>query len=111
MTIEHRLAIYGTLAPGRSNHAQVADIEGRWLDGTVRGRLYPSGWGAAEGYPAILLDDAADEVPVVVLESPELPNHWQRLDAFEGPGYRRVRTNVHTAEGSIDAFIYELSGR
>ena len=40
-----RLATYGTLAPGRDNNEQLADLKGFWQQGTVRGRLVEAGWG------------------------------------------------------------------
>jgi len=101
-----RLATYGSLAPGRPNHHHVADLDGRWLPGEVRGHLLQEGWGAALGYPALLLAVDGPRVAVQVLESADLPAHWGRLDDFEGPGYRRVLTTVHTADGDVDAYIY-----
>jgi len=108
--IDRRLAVYGTLAPGRSNHAQLAGLAGRWRPGTVRGRLVPQGWGATLGYPALTLDQDGPEVAVQLFESPELPGHWKRLDAFEGPGYRRVAVEVETAEGAVTAWLYAAAG-
>jgi gamma-glutamylcyclotransferase (GGCT)/AIG2-like uncharacterized protein YtfP len=34
------------------------------------------------------------------------PDHWARLDDFEGDGYERVVTTVRTPAGEIDASIY-----
>ena len=51
-----RLATYGTLGPGRPNHHHLADLGGRWLRGSVRGRLVAEGWGAAMGFHALVLD-------------------------------------------------------
>ena len=107
---DYRLATYGTLAPGRPNHAQLAGLSGRWLTGQVRGMLVKAGWGAALGYPGLVLDADGPAVEVHVFESPELPSNWSRLDAFEGPGYRRVVTDVTTDEGAIAASIYVLAG-
>jgi gamma-glutamylcyclotransferase (GGCT)/AIG2-like uncharacterized protein YtfP len=104
-----RLATYGTLGPGKPNHHQLANLTGRWLKGTVRGRLVAEGWGAAMGFPALVLDPEGAAVEVDVLESPDLPSEWARLDAFEGAEYRRVVTNVETAEGSLAASIYLLA--
>lgn len=103
-----RLATYGTLGPGRANHHEVAGIPGRWLRGTVLGHLVSDGWGAALGFPGIVLSDDGEPVTVDVLESSVLADHWARLDAFEGPGYRRVLTSVDSAEGRLEAFIYVL---
>ena len=105
----HRLAVYGTLAPGRPNNSQLDGLPGRWIDGWVRGVLYEEGWGAAYGYPAIVLDDDGPQVAVQVFESIDLVAHWQRLDEFEGPAYRRVEVHVTTDEGQLPAWIYVLA--
>jgi gamma-glutamylcyclotransferase (GGCT)/AIG2-like uncharacterized protein YtfP len=104
----HRLATYGSLAPGRPNHHQLDGLKGRWSRGHVHGRLVDAGWGAGLGYPALVLDSDAVAVEVDVFESADLPAHWSRLDDFEGPGYRRVATTVSTTTGELDAFIYVL---
>ncbi|MDJ0498248.1 MAG: gamma-glutamylcyclotransferase [Acidimicrobiia bacterium] len=104
-----RLAVYGSLAPGRPNHDQLAGLEGRWIEGTVRGELREEGWGAELGFPALVLDPAGSAISVRLFESPDLPAHWARLDAFEGSGYRRVATAVCTAEGELPASIYVLA--
>jgi gamma-glutamylcyclotransferase (GGCT)/AIG2-like uncharacterized protein YtfP len=102
----HRLATYGTLAPGRPNHHQLDGLEGRWLTGRVNGRLVDAGWGASLGYPALVLDPDGAGIDVDVFESADLPAHWPRLDAFEGAGYQRVVVRVHTPIGDVDASIY-----
>ena len=107
---EHRLASYGTLAPGRPNHHHVRGIPGHWFTGTVRGRLIEEGWGATMGFPALVLDPTGPEIEVQVLESAELPEHWERLDEFEGSGYQRLVAPVMTADGSVPASIYVLAG-
>lgn len=106
---ETRLATYGTLGPGKSNHHELAGMRGRWMRGCVRGTLYPEGWGAAEGYPGIILDPEADIVEVDLFQSDDLPDHWPRLDAFEGKGYRRVVVTVATPDGDVEACIYALA--
>ena len=104
-----RPAVYGSLAPGRPNHHQLAALGGVWREGHVRGRLVEAGWGAALGYPALVLDPDGVDVPVHVLESDALPDHWARLDEHEGSDYRRVVVTVRTPEGELDALIYELA--
>jgi len=106
-----RLAVYGTLGPGRSNHHQLNGLSGRWIKGTVRGQLIQDGWGAALGYPGIVLDDDGSMVDVQLFASSDLPDHWARLDEFEGSGYRRMVTTVITAEGGLSASIYVLTTR
>ena len=108
---EHRLAVYGTLAPGEINHDQLSGLDGRWFDGTVRGHLHHEGWGATLGFPAIVLDRDGPEVPVQMFEAPDLPDHWDRLDEFEGSAYQRRLTDVETADGATQAFIYTLHDR
>ena len=107
-----RLFVYGTLAPGRPNAHVLATVPGTWEPATVRGTLHPEGWGAAAGYPGIVLDEHGDEVHGLVFSSDALAAHWQRLDAFEGEGYERVLTSATLADGTrIQAYIYRLGGQ
>ena len=106
---EVRLATYGTLAPGRPNHGQLDELPGRWLVGHVRGELVEAGWGATLGYPGLILDPHGPPIEVHVFESVALPDHWNRLDAFEGPGYRRVAVDISTDDGLLPASIYVLA--
>jgi len=103
------LATYGTLSPGRVNHHELAGLKGSWRQGTVRGRLAQAGWGAALGYSALVLDPHGPRAEVFLFESPDLPDHWARIDDFEGDGYRRVITQVETPDGAVDACIYVLA--
>jgi gamma-glutamylcyclotransferase (GGCT)/AIG2-like uncharacterized protein YtfP len=107
--LDTRLAIYGTLAPGRVNHHQISALTGTWQRGTVRGKLFSSGWGAALGFPGLILDPLGPLVDVHLFESAELPAHWNRLDQFEGTGYKRVVAAVNTEEGERSAWIYILA--
>jgi gamma-glutamylcyclotransferase (GGCT)/AIG2-like uncharacterized protein YtfP len=76
----------------------------------VRGTLLEAGWGAELGYPGLMLDpDEQQEIEVHVFESRALPDNWDRLDAFEGSGYRRVAVDVSTSEGVLPASIYVLT--
>jgi gamma-glutamylcyclotransferase (GGCT)/AIG2-like uncharacterized protein YtfP len=100
---------WGTLRPCRPKHAQLSDLPGRWLAGQVRGSLVEEGWGASLGYPGPVLDADGPMVEVEVFESEALPQHWHRLDAFEGPGYRRVAVEVTTVRGPLRSSIYVLA--
>jgi len=104
-----RLAVYGTLAPGRPNHHLLRGLSGRWIEGTVRGHLREEGWGAEQGYPGLNLDPDGPTVAAQLLDSPELPEHWTKLDEFEGSGYRRTVTTVSTTQGDLTASIYVLA--
>ena len=109
MNPEHRLATYGTLGPGRPNHHQLSGLKGEWSRGSVRGDLRDEGWGADQGFPGLVLDPNGDVVAVDLFSSADLPEHWRRLDAFEGEGYRRVAAKVTTPTGVVDACIYVLA--
>lgn len=105
-----RLFVYGTLAPGRPNAYVLADVPGTWSPATVRGTLHAEGWGAAEGYPALVPDADGDTVHGLVFASAALPAHWARLDAFEGEGYARVRILALLDDGTqVEAFVYALN--
>jgi gamma-glutamylcyclotransferase (GGCT)/AIG2-like uncharacterized protein YtfP len=108
----HRLFVYGTLAPGRPNAHVLADVPGTWEPATVTGTLHPEGWGAAAGYPGIILDEHGSTVDGLIFTSETLAEHWARLDAFEGEGYERVLTTATRRDGTtVDAHIYALRGR
>ena len=109
MGADSRLATYGTLSPGRENHDELSRLKGSWRKGTVKGKLVDAGWGASLGYPGLVLDPNATPVEVFLFESPDLPDHWRRLDEFEGAGYRRVLTQVRTPDGDVDAYIYVVA--
>ena len=105
-----RLFVYGSLAPGRRNAHVLADVPGTWQAATVRGTLFQEGWGAALGYPGIVLDERGDEVHGLVFSSDDLPTHWNRLDAFEGEGYERVAAIAELEDGTrVEACVYALS--
>lgn len=105
-----RLFVYGTLAPGKPNEHVLAGLDGSWEEGSVRGQLIPEGWGAAQGYPGIILQDEGAQVRGLLFSSSELENHWGMLDEFEGQGYRRVLVPVALNDESVvDAYIYALA--
>lgn len=104
--VHQRLAVYGTLLPGEVNHHRVAHLRGTWIRGAVHGALHPTGWGTTYGFPALRWHPDAAAVPVKMLTSEDLPGAWARLDAFEGPGYRRSIVPVTTAHGVILANLY-----
>ena len=109
MSVRSRLAVYGTLAPGESNNHVLEDhMTGEWFQGWVHGQVGAHGWGQYEGYPGIILDADLPEVAVQVFESAQLADHWDRLDQFEGEGYRRIKIEVRIdSDESVEAFIYE----
>jgi gamma-glutamylcyclotransferase (GGCT)/AIG2-like uncharacterized protein YtfP len=56
----------------------------------------------------MILEPDGAPIEVFVFESRALLDHWQRIDAFEGPGYRRMTVDVSTDEGVLTASIYVL---
>ncbi len=104
-----RLFVYGTLAPDRPNEHVLAEVLGTWEPATVKGTLLQEGWGAAVGYPGIVLHDVGDEVHGFIFSSEDLATHWARLDEFEGDGYERAVTSAELGDGTVvKAHIYVL---
>lgn len=103
-----RLATYGTLRPGGAYHHLVSGLAGTWVEAWVDGEVDIEGWGLTGGYPGFRWRPGGESVGVHVLESPELPNHWDRLDEFEGPAYHRMIVPVLTRDGVVYAQIYGL---
>jgi gamma-glutamylcyclotransferase (GGCT)/AIG2-like uncharacterized protein YtfP len=113
MSHEPRLAVYGSLAPGKENHYLLAKYPGTWSRGRVRGELVNAGWGAAGGYPGLIPSDEGPWVEVQVFESAALTEAWPELDTFEGSEYRRVLVSVHSegpdARLLYSAYLYALA--
>jgi len=113
LSADDRLAVYGSLAPGKSNHHMLARYAGTWSRGRVRGDLVNAGWGAAGGFPALIPRDDGPWVDVQVFESPDLCKAWPELDEFEGHEYERTVVPVYSEELDshvlFDANIYALA--
>lgn len=89
----------------------LAEVPGTWEPATVRGTLLQEGWGAAVGYPGIVLDEHGGKVHGFIFSSEELSGHWAQLDEFEGDGYERVVALVELGDGTVvKAHIYALKG-
>lgn len=111
MDVEQRLFVYGSLAPGRPNEHMLAPLGGAWQAATVRGQLKQQGWGAALGYPGLVLDEAGAAVQGFVLAAADLGSCWPVLDEFEGEQYERVLVDARLADGSsVSAYVYVLRG-
>ncbi|GAA3397010.1 gamma-glutamylcyclotransferase family protein [Cryptosporangium minutisporangium] len=105
-----RLFVYGSLAPGRPNEHVLADLAGTWEPATIRGHLRKEGWGADLGYPGIVLDERGPEVEGLVFTARSLGEHWERLDEFEGDGYRRVLAAARCPDGrTVSVHVYTLA--
>jgi len=67
------------------------------------------GWGASLGFPALrwMMDGA--EVAIQLFVSSQLPEHWSRLDEFEGDDYQRILAPVYRGHELVTvANIYEV---
>lgn len=105
-----RLAVYGSLAPGKKNHHVIAGMEGSWRKAVLRGSLLNEGWGAGEGFPGFLWDGTNTPVAAQVFSSPDLPHYWPRLDEFEGEEYRRILAPAEIENGEIEICnVYALA--
>jgi gamma-glutamylcyclotransferase (GGCT)/AIG2-like uncharacterized protein YtfP len=99
-----KFAVYGTLRPGEPNH-DVVTAKGTWTDVCVTGWLRDE-----RGLPAFEFDVTGDQVPAALLTSQELPNTWERLDAFEGNRYER-HLGIYQHAGTVGvANIYVWIG-
>ena len=105
---DHRLVVYGSLAPGKSNHGQLAGLTGTWTVARMHGHFQDRGWGAGQGFPGLTPDPTGPEVEVQVFTSADLPAHWARLDAFEGADYGRVLVEVEIDGATVRANIYAV---
>lgn len=71
--------------------------------------MLQEGWGAAAGYPGIVLDEQGAEVEGVLFRSAHLNEHLKMLDEFEGEEYERVVATVKLKNGgTTQAYIYSL---
>lgn len=103
-----RLFVYGTLQPGKSNAHILENIGGEFLPGHVTGTYHNSGWGAAMGFPGLVLDQQGERVSGYLFISDKLDAHWSMLDEFED-GYDRVEVDVVTKDGVlVRAWVYQL---
>lgn len=100
-SVSETLAVYGSLAPGRSNYRIVEPLGGEWTDGYIEGDLFQTGWGAPLGYWAFRPRRGGERVTVKVLKSPNLAGAWQMLDDFEGSDYQRVLVAVLQNDGEF----------
>jgi gamma-glutamylcyclotransferase (GGCT)/AIG2-like uncharacterized protein YtfP len=106
------LFVYGTLRPGHTPQeiAHIVDQLTLIGEATVRAHLHDLG-----AYPGIVLDDAAAEVPGIILALPDDDSVLAALDAYEGfiPAhpeaslFRRVATTVTRTDGSpLTCWVY-----
>ena len=100
---EYSLIIYGSLAPNGPNHSVIEHIKGEYKKAKVKGKLENKGWGAELGFLGFRHASIEEQTEIagIVLFSEELVENWQRLDDFEGTGYRRVLAKYELDTGEI----------
>lgn len=95
--------VYGTLRRGGSNHFRMAGAE-FVAAATVKGRLYQIDW-----YPGLICDATGDEITGEIYQVSA--GLMEKLDAFEGPEYRRVRVLATLPDGSQrEPWLWEWLG-
>jgi gamma-glutamylcyclotransferase (GGCT)/AIG2-like uncharacterized protein YtfP len=107
----HRLAVYGSLAPGAENQGVLSELNGVWTKGIVKGHRDAAGWGQTLGFPALIWDPSGDDIAVDLFHSRELPDHWDRIDEFEGDDYQRILVPVEQDTEVVVANIYTIAAR
>lgn len=106
------LIIYGSLAPGESNHHIISHIPGNWQKATITGYIEDNGWSNRSGYPRFIekQDVKQQKYSVHVFTSDRLPAYWEEIDAFEGEeDYKRIQWPYVLEDGSeFTGHIYVL---
>ena len=98
---DNRLVVYGSLAPGEANHHVLAPIRGQWLPCVVTGTIT-----VVAGYNVLSWTPDGPPLPAMLFVSDELPRHWERIDEFEGDGYRRIVIPARVGETDVLANVY-----
>lgn len=99
---EHRLIVYGSLAPGEVNNFVVAGLEGTWERCVIRGHM-----GRIQGFKAFKYDPQGEEFSVWLFTSPLLPEKFPDLDDFEGEEYQRIIIPAQVDDRVIMAYVYQ----
>ena len=96
-----RLFVCGVQDAAAIKDQLLKNVDGDWLEATIRGRFYPQGIGPTEGHPAVVLDVKGEDIKGLVFSSDHLDGYWQELDAFKGAAYLRVSTLARIEDGSF----------
>lgn len=105
------LIVYGSLAPGESNHHVISHIDGVWHKAKIKGKIIDNGWSKRQGYPEYksVSNGESEILDVLVFMSEKLEHYWQDIDEFEGTeDYRRITIPCTLDNGEeMTASIYE----
>jgi gamma-glutamylcyclotransferase (GGCT)/AIG2-like uncharacterized protein YtfP len=97
-----KLIVYGSLAPGESNHFLLTGLVGEWHRCQIRGHM-----GNCRGFKSFRYDHNGLKHPAWLLISPELPGIIADLDDFEGEEYERIIIPALVDDRWVMAQIYE----
>lgn len=99
---DQKLVVYGTLARGKINHSVISDVPGDWEDCSLNGEIHE-----VRGLPAFNWDPNGPIQNRELFTASDLPEHWERLDHFEGDSYQRILVPVRTSNGLSIANCYQ----
>ncbi len=99
---EHRLIVYGSLAPGGANAFLFQGLEGTWHRCLIQGHM-----GRWRGFKSFHFDPEGPEHQAWLFYSLALPRLLPDLDDFEGEEYRRIVIPAKVGEQWVQANIYE----
>ncbi|PVZ13232.1 gamma-glutamylcyclotransferase family protein [Actinomycetospora cinnamomea] len=101
-----RVFVYGTLMPGRRAWPLMArHVVGEPVEAWLPGRVHDTG----RGYPA-LVRGGPGRARGALLRLADPPAALPRLDAYEGPDYRRERAVAHTEGERVPAWVWTWPG-
>lgn len=103
-----KLATYGLLTDP-AKFSELTELTPRRYDARLTGRIEERN---GLRYFVSGADDAQAPVVVSIAESPSLPLTYERLDAFEGSGYKRVLVPAYSPQGIPSVCnVYEANRR
>lgn len=96
-----KLISYGTLAPGQPNHSLISDLTGEWEECVIQGTM-----NRENGLSRFSWNPRGAEQTASLFTSDALARNWDRIDRFEGKGYRRHLIPAKTQAGIAIGYAY-----
>jgi len=81
LKVKSTLIVYGSLAPGESNHHIISHIDGVWSKAFIKGKIVDNGWLTRNGYPEFqrVHENDAEKLEVLAFISQDLHLHWEHI--------------------------------